>query len=113
MLLSVEIKKTIMCVKKIIFRIPLYVVTKNNKYIGSIIDYSVVTWDENIEKNKNCSHEKYFNKNLSKNMYFNRFLHFTSLSFNYHSIIDSFGYLLLLDKILNKAKTFTTLPLNH
>ena len=52
MLLSVKIKKTIMCVKKIIFRIPLYVVTKNDKYIGSIIDYSVVTCDENIEKTK-------------------------------------------------------------
>ena len=51
---------------------------KNGNYVGSIIGDSEAICD------KNHFNKKYFNKNCS-----NKFLYFTSLFINYHSIIDS------------------------
>ena len=46
-------------------------------------------------------------------MYFNQLLYFTSFFINYTSIIDSCCYLLLLDEISSKNKTFVIMPLHH
>ena len=72
----------------------------NGKYVGSIIEHSVIACDETIEETKiilgktaltkNFSNKKYFNKNRFNKMYFNKFLHFISLFINYRCIIDSF-----------------------
>ena len=45
-------------------------------------------------------------------MYFKKFIFFTMFFINYHSINDSFWYLLLLGKILGKTKIFITISNN-
>ena len=59
---------------------------ENGKYVGSIIDDTVITCDEIIEKTKTVPKTK-------------RFLYSICLFINYHTIIDNFQYLLLSDKI--------------
>ena len=64
----------------------------NGKYVGSIIDDSVITYDATIEERKtiqrktaltkNFSNKKFFNKDHFNKMYFNKFPHFTNLFIN-------------------------------
>ena len=58
---------------------------KNGKYLVSIIEDSVITCDEIIERTKTTTKKK----KCSNKKFFNNFLYFTRLFINYHSIIDS------------------------
>ena len=81
---------------------------ENGKYVGSIVDNSVITCDEVIVQTKTVPTRHVMKNNISTN--FNiLFIYF----FNYHSIIDSCWYLLLLDKISRKTKAFITMSLYH
>ena len=80
-----KIQRNILCGKNNYIWNPGTCSCENGKYVGSIIDDSMITFD----KNKNRSNKNYFSKSRSKKMYCNKFLHFTSLFINYHSIIDS------------------------
>ena len=80
---SVKIKKSIVYPKKDHIWNPTTYSRKNGKYLTSIIDDSVITYDEIINRAKAAKTKTVLKK------YFNKFLYFTCLFIDYHCIIDS------------------------
>ena len=75
---SLKIQENIACTKNILFGILLHVAVKNGKYLGSIIDDSVITCDEVIQEKKTIP----ANFNEQKNINCETFLYFTYLFIN-------------------------------
>ena len=75
---------------------------ENRKYLASILDDSMITWNEIIEETVPTD----FNDKSSLNT---KFLTFTYLFINYNCIFDSCYYSLFSDKIQSKTKTFITI----
>ena len=95
MSVSVEKFERILCVQKIYIWNPATCCCKYDKYLGSIIDYSVLISHEILEKlNKNCFNKKYSNQ----------VLYAVYLFINYYSIIDSCYYLLWPHEISSKTQ---------
>ena len=80
---SVKIKKSIVYPKKDHIWNPTTYSRKNGKYLTSIIDDSVITYDEIINRAKAAKTKTVLKK------YFNKFLYFTCLFIDYDCIIDS------------------------
>ena len=86
-----------MCKKDFIWN-PATCGCENGKYLASIIDESVITCDEIIKETKTVSTKTVPIETLPTNLNFNekkktckkKFLHFTHLFIDYHSIIDTY-----------------------
>ena len=101
-----ECKTTHVC-KKYYIQNPTSCSCKNGKYLASIMDDSLIMYDEIIDaESKSYDKETNFNENSSLQK--RKFLYFTCLFINYCSIIDRCQYLLLSGKISSKTKTLVT-----